>query len=203
MTHRLQLEVFDIPGPPAGTGADWRGQSQFGAAEEARLESFEKGYAAGWDDAVAARDSEATRLRADVGRNLQQLSFTYHEARGHVLRAMEPLLADMVAKVLPKLAQRALGATVVEALKPLVEDLSAAPVVIHLNAASRPAVEEMLEGLAAPPFRIVEEPALSPGQVHLQLGETGRRIDLDGVIAAIDSAISDFFRGGKEDPANG
>jgi hypothetical protein len=35
--------------------------------------SFEQGYSAGWDDAVAAQQDDQGRIRTDLARNLQSL----------------------------------------------------------------------------------------------------------------------------------
>lgn len=179
---RPSLPRFDAPPPTADT-----------APEEERLAAYEQGYSAGWDDAVAAQEAEVTKLRGDLGRNLQELSFTYHEARSHVLRAVEPLLAEMVGKLLPAVARQSLGAMVVEALRPLAEDLADTPVEVTVHPASRAAVEAMLTRDPAPPLRIVEEPSLGEGQVYLRLGRIERRVDLDGIVAAIDAALAAFF----------
>ncbi len=201
MPRRVQLEEFDFgkpherePAPPPGLLA---------AHEEARLAGFDQGYAAGWDDAVAAQDAEVARLRGDLGRNLQALSFTYHEARAHVLGALQPLLADMVGKVLPAVARQSLGAVVLDALRPMSEELAGSPVEVVLSPASRATVEAMLTSGAAPPFRITEEPSLGEGQVYLRLGQTERQVDLDGVVRAIEAAITAFFQTAAEEKADG
>lgn len=197
MTARFELEVFDLPAAapePALRAAE---------AEDLRLAAFEQGYTAGWDDAVAAQDTEQARLRADLGRNLQDLSFTYHEARGHVLRALEPLLHDMVGKVLPEIGRAALARIVLETLLPLAEEMASAPITVIASAATRPQVEPLLAGPGIPPLRFVEEPSLGDGQVYLRLGETEARVDLDGVIAAIGAAVSAFFQIAEEDRAHG
>lgn len=80
----LRLEIFesDEPGGPAETVV-----LDTSALEEARLASYDSGYAAGWEDATAAQSGDQSRIRAELARNLQALSFTYQEARSHVLRA--------------------------------------------------------------------------------------------------------------------
>lgn len=203
MPRRLQLEEFDFGKPlPAEPVPDPQPE-RLAAHEEARLAGFDQGYAAGWDDAVAAQEAEVIKLRGDLGRNLQALSFTYHEARAHVLGALRPLLADMVGKVLPAVARQALGAVVLDALRPMAETLAEAPVEVVLNPASRTTVEAMLTAGAAPPFRITEEPSLGEGQVYLRLGQTERQVDLDGVVRAIETAITAFFQPGTEEKADG
>lgn len=198
MPRRPQLEEFDCAGKPPQPEPD-----KLAAETEAGLAAFDQGYAAGWDDAVAAQDAEITKLRSDLGRNLQALYFTYHEARAHVLGALEPLLFDMTAKVLPAMARQSLGAVVLDALRPIAETLTEAPVEVLLHPASRATIEAMLASGAAPPFRITEEPSLGEGQVYLRLGQTERQVDLDGVVRAIDAAISAFFQPDTKETADG
>lgn len=185
---RFQLEVFELP----DTSGD---QVQLSASdlEEVRLTAFEKGYTAGWDDAVAAQEDEARKLRVDLVRNLQDLSFTYHEARNHVLTAIEPLLRDMVAKVLPVAARQSLGHLVSETLQPLAEELADTPISVVVNPTNRQMVETMLTDIETVPLVIVEEESLGVGQVYLRTGDTETRIDLDSTIDAIGTAIAAYF----------
>lgn len=194
MTRRLRLESFERSSAEIQREAEVEAESQRRLAqEEARLTAFDQGYAAGWDDAVAAQDEETVRLRSELGRNLQQLSFTYAEARTHVLRAVEPLLADMVAKVLPAVARAALGGVVLEAIAPMLEEQAGAPVEVRLNPRSRATVEAILAAEGGPPFRVIEEPTLDETQVFLRLGRAERIVDLGGVVAAIETALSAYF----------
>ena len=184
----LKLEVFEVadvsPQKVNVSAADF---------EEMRLAAFEKGYTAGWDDAVAAQDADSAKLRADLARNLEDLSFTYAEARAHVLQAMEPLLRDMVAKVLPTIAQETLAPIVLETLRPLAEEMAGAAITVVVNPANRHTVETLLSTGRTLPLTFVEEPSLVEGQVYLRMGDAESRIDLDGVIAAIGRAVAGFF----------
>jgi len=188
MGSPFKLEVFELP-DVTGDKVDCSAAD----FEEMRLAAFEKGYTAGWDDAVAAQDAEATRLRSDLAKNLEELSFTYHEARGHVLAAMEPLLRDMVAKVLPSIARESLGQVVLETVMPLAEEMAGAAITVVVNPANRQNVEALLTAKKSLPLTFVEEPSLGEGQVYLRMGDAESRIDLDGVIAAIGQAVAGFF----------
>ena len=190
MPVRLKLELFDIGGPRLATDEARVTQA---ALEDARAASYETGYAAGWEDAVNAQTTEQTRTNQEVARNLQALAFTYHEARSHVLRTLEPLLRDMVAKVLPDMAREALGQFVLEALRPIAARLTDAPVTLTLNPASRAAVERHLAAATSLPLRILEEPSLGEGQVFLRFDDREQQVDLDGVITAIAGAVDSFF----------
>lgn len=174
-----------------------------GHLEEAKLASFEAGYSAGWEDAAAALSEEQSRIRADLARNLQGLAFTYHEARDHVLRALEPLLKEMVARLLPALARETLGQLVVETLRPMAADRAGAPLTLVINPASRPAVELLLAENAGLPLQINEEPSLGEGQAYLRFATSETRIDLDRAIAEIIAAVRDFFALSRKEAPHG
>jgi len=198
MSVPFRLETFD-----AGDAFSETVQMPLADLEDAKLAAFEKGYSAGWEDAVAAQEGEAAKLRADLGRNLQALSFSYQEARGHVLRALEPLLHDMVAKVLPAVARTSLAGVVLEQLLPIAEALADTPVTVVVSPESRETVEAMLRPRASFPLKFSEEPSLSDSQVYLRFRDTETRVDLDGVIAAIAEAMSAFFQLENEVTRNG
>ncbi len=186
----LRLEIFesDEPGGPAETVV-----LDTSALEEARLASYDSGYAAGWEDATAAQSGDQSRIRAELARNLQALSFTYQEARSHVLRALDPLLTETVGKLLPEIARASLGSIVLDALMPMAETLADAPVVMVLNPASRPAVEALIAEATGLPIVIEDEATLGEGQVYLRLGGAETCVDLDRATAEIMTALRGFF----------
>ena len=161
--------------------------------EEAKLTAYDSGYAAGWEDAAAAQSGDQTRIGADLARSLQTLGFTYQEARMHVLHALEPLLQEMVGRLLPELARETLAPIVLDVLMPMAERMADAPVTLVLNPTARPAVEALLEQATGMPLTIVEEPSLGEGQAYLRVGNTETRIDLDRATAEITAAVRGFF----------
>ena len=161
--------------------------------EEAKLAAYDSGYAAGWEDAVAAQSDDQARIGADLARSLQILGFTFHEARIHVFRALEPLLQEMVGRLLPELARETLAPIVLDVLMPLAESMADAPVALVLNPRARPAVEALLAQATGMPLTIVEETSLGEGQVYLRLGNTETQIDLDRATAEITAAVRGFF----------
>ena len=79
------LEEFANAGPhSAGAGGAGLTSDQADARAQA---SYETGYSAGWDDAVRAETEAHKRISAEFARNLQDLGFTFHEARAHVIPA--------------------------------------------------------------------------------------------------------------------
>lgn len=161
--------------------------------ESTRLESYEAGYRAGWDDAAAAELKEQSRIGAEFARNLEDLGFTFHEARAHVMQALEPLLTGMVHRVLPKLVSETMGQTIVEELLPLATQAADTPVEVVVSPASRPVLEALLATSTVVPFTLVEEPTLAVGQVFLRSGKTERHIDFASAIDRIGTAIAGLY----------
>ena len=196
----LRLEVFTMPDAPL---ARTTVVMDVGALEDLRILAYEQGYTAGWDDAAAAQTDDQSRIKADFARNLQSLGFTFQEARMHVLRAIHPLIQEIVSHLLPKIARESLASVALEALMPLADQMADAQVTLVLNPVSRAAVEALLEQATGLPLIIIEEPTLGEGQVYLRLGDSETRIDLDRATADIATAVRDFFNLTEKDKRYG
>ena len=186
----LRLEVFDLPDFPASRSTVLM---DAGALEDMRMQAFEQGYTAGWDDAATSHSDEQGRIKADFARNLQTLGFTFQEARMHVLRSLQPLIQQIATCLLPQFARKALASVVLETLMPIAGEIADAPVTLVLNPASRAPVQGLLEQATGLPLTVIEEPTLGEGQVYLRLGDIETRVDLDAATDAIIRAIDDFF----------
>lgn len=186
----LRLEAFDTL---AAADGSIQPLVEATAVEEAKVASFEQGYSAGWDDAVAAQNGDQTRIRADLARNLQSLAFTFQDARSHVLQAIRPLILEMVNRLLPELAREALAPTVLEALTPMADELADAPLTLVLNPAVRGQVEDLVAQATGLPMVIEEEPSLPEGQVYIRFGSIETKVDLSQVTADIAIAVRAFF----------
>lgn len=187
MARALTLEDFGQNMPTAGLS------DQPSVGGDARLEVYEDGYKAGWDDAVAANTKAQTQISADFAKTLQDLSFGYHEARVHVLKNISPLLTLMAEKLLPQMARDGFAQNVVEVAKGYADEAGNAPVEIVVNPENRPALEELLEAETHIPLRLVEETSLGPGQAFLRAGQQEHAIDLEQVETAIRDAVAGFL----------
>lgn len=159
---------------------------------EARLATYEEGYAAGWEDAAAARREEDALTEQEIARTLATMGFTLQEARQQVILSLRPLIEAVVTQILPVAARESLPHLVLDALIPLAEERASIPLQLRLNPASRGAIEKHLLRAAAPDFTIAEDASLSPGQVVVTAGDAGARIDLDAVAGDIETALRDF-----------
>ena len=196
----LRLEVFDVEIAPDGSEQPL---VQASAMEDAKITSFEQGYTAGWDDAVAAQEGDQTRLSADIARNLQTLSFSFQEARMHILQAIRPLILEMTNRLLPEMAREALAPTVLEALMPMADAMADTPMTLVLNPKVRAQVEQLVEQATGLPMVIEEEPSLSEGQVYIRMGTTETKVDLAQATVEITNAVRAFFSLTNEEPRHG
>ncbi len=174
----------------AGGGS--AGPASAEALEKSRLVGYESGYQAGWDDAVRSEADEQERIGAEFARNLQDLGFTFHEARSHIMHALEPLLSGIVEKVLPRLVSETMGQAIIEELLPLASIAADTPIEVVVAPTSRAILEPMLAASVVP-FILIEEPTLAEGQAFLRSGEAEKQIDLTGTVEKIGYAINDLF----------
>ena len=196
----LHLEVFDMEVGPDGSVQPL---VQASALEDAKITSFEQGYTAGWDDAVAAQETDQLRIRSDLARNLQSLAFSFQEARAHVLQAIRPLILEMTNRLLPEMAREALAPMVLETLMPMADEMADTPLTLILNPNVRAQVQSLLDQATGLPMVIEEEPSLSEGQVYIRFGTSETKVDLAQATADITQAVRAFFSLTNEEKPHG
>ncbi|MDQ2090574.1 FliH/SctL family protein [Marimonas arenosa] len=161
--------------------------------EEEKLEAFERGYKAGWDDAAKAQAEDRNHLTSDFANNLQELSFTYHEASGHLARALRPVMTQIVEAVLPEIARKSFGPRIAEQLTGLALAVGKQRVEIVVAPQNIALVRGLLDEDPGFPVQLVEEPSLGAGQAYLRFGDGERQIDHDEVLSRIAKALDAFF----------
>lgn len=184
----LRLEVFETL---AETGAPQLMTPE--QIEEIRLAAYERGYNAGWDDAGRQGEEEGRARRAEVERQLQHLAFTYHEVRGHLLRALEPVFAALAGTVVPAAARAAVVPMVVDQLQALAGQVAEAPVTLRVGPGMRGDFATAIDGLVVPPLSIVESAGLAPMQATIAFDAQETQIDLAAVAEQARAAIERFY----------
>ncbi|WP_114291725.1 hypothetical protein [Pseudosulfitobacter sp. DSM 107133] len=164
------------------------------ALEDIKLEAFESGYSAGWEDALKAQsDSQTETVNAFVA-TLQDVSFGYHEARAGLIKAMQPVLSDIINKLLPEVAQAALGAQVVEQLTSMLRKSVNQDIRIEATQTNLEMLEKLVGHVISAPFVCVPNSDLGPNQIILQVGAQENEIDLDQVISGVANAMAGFVQ---------
>jgi len=192
MGMRFYPEDFDSPESAFASGETTPTEPEV-LEESQRLAAFEEGYQAGWEDAARSFTESHQKLSADLANNLEDLSFTFHEARAHVLKAIEPVLHDVTIKLLPEIARASLPALVSEKLDALCRQCAEAPVTISVAPGARAAIAAVLPEKPGFPLEIVEEPTLAEGQAFLHLGQIEHSVDTTRAVQELTAAIHDFF----------
>jgi flagellar assembly protein FliH len=172
-------------------------------SEAQRLESFETGYKAGWDDAIQANSDDKARISSALGQHLQDLSFTYHEAYSHVMNVMAPLLEDIVGTLLPNMAREALGAHVVDELQKQAQAIGALDVVIAVAPNRVSAVAPLIEQDFGFPIRLIADDTLGEDQADIRFGETEWQVDLGTLVDSVTSAIQGFAQENRRKVSHG
>ena len=172
------------------------------ALEDIQLASFDAGYQAGWDDAAKAQISGSDRAAIDVAQNLQDMSFTHHEAYLKLSAAMKPLFVQIVEKLLPQAARQLVGMHIVDQLTKLMDAHAQNAVEIAVSPESAKELQELLEGTARVPFTLRAEPTLSSGQAYLRATNQESEIDLDAVLTGISEAVEAFYDQTKTERAD-
>ena len=198
MGKALQLDQFDAPDSGGGTPTDDV------AGQDNRLSAFEDGYKAGWDDATASQNELQSAVTSDLASHLQDLSFTFHEARSHVVSGIAPLVEGVLAPILPTIAREALPQIIMEQIADLVGEAANTPVTLSIAPDSREALLSVLPAEPGFPLEVREEPTLAAGQVFMRFEGRETEIDTHRVIEEIQDAVRDFFaRNDERIAANG
>ncbi|SFD69145.1 FliH/SctL family protein [Roseivivax sediminis] len=181
------LQDFSNPAPRATRSSATIPEAEVTVREE---RAYETGYRAGWDDAVRAQTEDRERLGGDFAQNLKDLSFTYHEAYSHVLKAMGPLLEEIVETVLPSVLEGGMGAHVVSELRARSAELAGLHVTVAVAPEQVPLVEPLVMREVGFPVDLVADGTLDEGQADIRLADSEQHIDLTDIADGIRDAIA-------------
>ena len=175
----------DLPGPLTVMSAE--------DIEDVRLGAFEQGYSAGWDDAITAQSTEKSRLSDALSRNLEDLSFTYHEAATQLTQSVEPVFRGLIETVFPDSMAKVLGQHIVDHLIQTASDAMDQPVVISVATEMTEAVNAVLPETPAVSVKVVADDLLTSDQATMKVGDTETDLDLSHVLTSVRDAVDAFF----------
>lgn len=173
------------------------------ALEGQKLEAFENGYRAGWDDAVKAQSDDRTRISSAFGQHLQDLSFTYHEAYSQVINAMSPLLDEIVNTLLPEISKATLGSHISQHLQEMTREIGKMKVIIAVAPSNLESISPLLDQDFGFPIEISEDDTLADEQADIRFGQTEKQIDLGDLLNSVSEAVQGFSHDNRRKIANG
>lgn len=160
--------------------------------EEQRLAAFEKGYSAGWEDAIAADSQGKAHLSAALTQNLEDAAFSYHEALSQMQASLVPVFEAIAEQLLPGMIRTGLAPQILRALDDVATQAMGRPLVLAIPPGTEQTIAPLLPEIENVELIIDEDPALSDGQARLHLDDGGIEIDLTTLIDDIREAIAAF-----------
>lgn len=167
--------------------------------EEQRLAAFEKGYSAGWDDAIAADAQSRARLSESLSQNLEAAEFSYHEAFSQMQSALVPVFEAISDQLLPGLVAVGLPLRLAPALQDIAADAIARPLILSVPVGTSATIAPLLQRTGGIDVIVKEDAGLAEGQARLHLDDGGIEIDLATLAEEMRDALAAFtFETGKE-----
>ena len=161
--------------------------------DETRLAIFDEGFQAGWDDATQALRTEADTALSGISQRLQDMSFTFEEARTKLLGAQVPVLTQMIGKVLPAAAEASLAPRLRQEIDRMLAGELEGSITISVAPQSLEAMENCLQSVMTRPFSVAPDPLLEPGEVLLEVGERAREVNCDHFVQEISGALDAYL----------
>jgi len=161
--------------------------------EDQKLESFEKGYQAGWDDAVKAQAEAKTHVSSELATSLQDASFEFHEVRSVLSTAVRDIMDEVLKTIMPTIAQASLGAHIREQVMSMTRDALDRSIDIVISPDAEDVVQTLIDRDVEQPFRFVTDPLLSPTQVLLRVGAEEREINLHETLDEVSKTVQSYF----------
>lgn len=189
MTLHALFEDFALPAAPAVPQGF---EAEPLLSEEDRLAAFEQGYAAGYEDATGAEEETRRRVGAALAARLEDLAFTYHEARVAVLREVRELVAAIGDGVLPAMGRAGFGAALAEAVAAEIDARAACPVAVSVAPGAVAVVTPLMPEVPGFPVSLRGDPDLGEGQAVIGFPDGERELDLAPVIEAARAALADW-----------
>lgn len=168
------------------------GQVNSGTAELCQKD-YEAGYKAGWDDATIEQLKFQEALKADLSQTLQELAFTFHEARANVLQSIEPVFRELITKTVPSILKETVGMHIVEQLQKTTAGHLPDSLTLAVAPKDRDRIEAALPADLTAPLDIVEDTELETGQARFQFDQITAEFDLGAMETAIQSSVRGYF----------
>ncbi|MAC81085.1 MAG: ABC transporter ATP-binding protein [Rhodobacteraceae bacterium] len=160
--------------------------------EEQRLAAFEKGYSAGWEDAIAADTQGKAHLSAALTQNLEDAAFSYHEALTQMQASVMPVFEAIAEQLLPGMIRAGLAPQILRALDDIATQAMGRPLVLAIPPGTEQVIAPLLPEIDNVEIILDEDPTLTDGQARLHLDDGGVEIDLTALADEMRKAITAF-----------
>lgn len=187
MSHRYR----NFGGAPSKTTKSDSSDAE--AVEDQKLQAFEAGFQAGWDDALKAQTDAKKKLSDELSENLQAISFSHREAVAKVSSSMQPIVQEIVEKLLPEIVRAGLSAHIMEQIKDMLDDQLDQSIEVVVAPSNVSTVSALLRDNLKDVFAVTGDGDIGEGQAFVRIGQSERQVDLDGVVSGVSDAMKAFF----------
>lgn len=171
--------------------------------EDQKLQAFENGYQAGWDDAIKAQSETGKHVSAGLATSLQEASLEYEEMRKGLNASVSEIMSGIVSTLLPTVARESLGVHICEQIMAMTQSKLERTIEITVAPDTEKLVRSMLDGETNVSCDITADPLLAPTQAFLRLGPDECEINLDQVVNEITQSVTTFFETQNAEMTNG
>lgn len=171
--------------------------------EDLKLQAFEGGFQAGWDEAVKAQTETGIHVSAGLAASLQSASFEYHELRSTLHSAVQTIVTEIVETILPLTAHASLGTHIRELIGTVAMEALDRSIEVVVAPGREDVVRNTLSEELPEPFTVVVDDALSPNQAILRVAEKEFDVNLDKTVNEIAIAVTNYFETQKAEVSNG
>lgn len=171
--------------------------------EDQKLQAFENGYQAGWDDAIKAQSETGKHVSAGLATSLQDASLEYEEMRKGLNAAVSEVMSGIVRTLLPTVARESLGTHICEQIKVMTQSKLERKIEVAVAPETEKVVRSMLDSETNVTCDITTDPLLAPTQAFLRLGPDECEINLDQMLNEIAQSVTNFFESQNAELTNG
>jgi len=166
---------------------------------------YQTGFKAGQIEADTRHDNQQSHIMLELSRKLQDINFTHVEARQNVIRALKPLLQQMVKTVLPVIATEALSDIVSAHITALAKQCTAGNVKIMCAADDAETLSRLLLSLRHLPFStdVIVDPDCLPRQIVISAPDSEQQINLAEAVRAVSEGVTEFYKSTTEEKNHG
>lgn len=161
-------------------------------------DSWQSGFEAGYDKAVADMKDEQAHLSARIVQVLNDQAFAYHEARTYLEGTLRPLFDQLVATFVPHLAHAAFVPLVSATLQDMAGRLMDRPIQLRVAPGQEDVFRSLILKVHDFPLHLQSDDGLDDQQAILSGGNEEAVIDLRPLLEEIGSILGTMTTTGTE-----
>ena len=163
------------------------------AMETFRLEVFETGYKAGWDDAAKAYDETNTRLSNDVLRNLCDLSLEHQSNYAQLQTRLTTIVNEISNGLIPTVADQSFAPKLIIFVEQQLKDTGLDTLDLHLSSKTARRLGDLMTPDLADRINLKVSPDLSETQAILQINGDAIEFTFKDAIEKLSDELAGFL----------